>query len=169
LRQRRRTRKTAHSTKQIQFTKERAMKDKLSAWESQARSVARIIVGFLITLHGFRNAFNMLAARAGRRGAPPMALDMLGPIGGYLEIAGGALLMLGLLTIPAAILLCLLSAVAYVVGPMSRPSPLPLRNGGEEAVIYFVSTIYFALAGAGAWSIDALLRRNRASTEAQAA
>ncbi len=135
------------------------MKEKLSSWEGQARSVARIIVGFLITLHGFRNAFGMLAARAGRRGAPPMALDMLGSIGGYVEIAGGILLILGLLTLPVAIMLCLTSALGYVMGPISRPSPWPIRNGGEEAVVYCFAMIYFAFAGAGAWSVDALLHR----------
>lgn len=137
------------------------MKEKISSWEEQARSIARIIVGFLITLHGFRNAFGMLAARAGRRGAPPMALDMMGPIGGYVEIAGGVLLMLGLLTVPVAIVLCLTAAYGYAAGPISRPSPWPIRNGGEEAVVYCVATIYFALAGAGAWSIDALLHRGK--------
>ncbi len=137
------------------------MKEKLSSWEAQARSIARIIAGFLITLHGFRNAFGMLVARAGRRGAPPMALDMMGPIGGYVEIAGGVLLMLGLLTVPVAIIMCLTSAIGYIAGPMARPSPWPLRNGGEEAVVYCVAMIYFALAGAGAWSIDALLHRGK--------
>jgi putative oxidoreductase len=137
------------------------VKEKLSSWEAQARSIARFIVGFLITLHGFRNAFGMLAARAGRRGAPPMALDMMGSIGGYVEIAGGILLMLGLLTVPVAIVLCLASATGYVLGPMARPSPWPIRNGGEEAVVYCVAMVYFALAGAGAWSIDALLHRGR--------
>jgi putative oxidoreductase len=137
------------------------MKEKLSSWEAQARSITRIIIGFLITLHGFRNAFGMLAARAGRRGAPPMALDMLGQIGGYVEIAGGVLLILGLLTVPVAIVLCLASAAGYVMGPLSRPSPWPIRNGGEEAVVYCVAMLYFALAGAGAWSIDALLHRGK--------
>jgi putative oxidoreductase len=135
------------------------MKEKLSSWESQARSVARIVVGFLITLHGFRNVFGMLAARAGRRGAPPMALDMLGSVGGYVEMVGGILLILGLLTIPVAAILALTSAAGYIVGPVSRPSPWPLRNGGEEAVVYIVITIYFALAGAGVWSVDTLLHR----------
>jgi putative oxidoreductase len=67
-----------------------------------------------------------------------------------------------LLTLPAAILLCLTAATAYVVGPLSRPSPLPIRNGGEEAVLYVFATIYFAMAGAGAWSIDALMNRGKA-------
>ena len=68
--------------------------------------------------------------------------------------------MLGLLTLPAAIVLCLLSAYGYAAGPISRPSPWPIRNGGEEAVVYMVATIYFALAGAGAWSIDRLMNRD---------
>jgi putative oxidoreductase len=144
------------------------MKEKLSSWESQARSVARIIVGFLLTLHGLRNVFGMLVARAGRRGAPPMALDMLGQAGGYVEMVGGVLLLVGLLTVPVAILLCVASAAGYVAGPLSRPSPWPIRNGGEEAVVYVVITIYFALAGAGAWSIDALLRRAKKPNEAAA-
>jgi putative oxidoreductase len=137
------------------------MKEKLSSWEPQARSIARIIIGFLIALHGFRNVFEILVARAGRRGAPPMALDMLGPVGGYVEIAGGILLVLGLLTVPVAIVLCLTSVAGYVAGPMMRPSPWPIRNGGEEAVVYAFVTIYFALAGAGVWSIDALMNRGK--------
>jgi len=144
------------------------MTDKLSSWEPQARSIARIVIGFLITLHGFRNAFGMLAARAGRRGAPGMALDVMGSIGGYIEIAGGVLLILGLLTVPVAILLCLTSAAGYLLGPISRPSPWPIRNGGEEAVLYAFATIYFALAGAGIWSVDALLRRGKTGVAAEA-
>jgi len=145
------------------------MTEKFTSWEPQARSITRIIIGFLITLHGFRNAFGMLAARAGRRGAAPMALDMMGSIGGYVEIAGGVLLILGLLTVPVAILLCLTSATGYFMGPISRPSPWPLRNGGEEAVLYVLATIYFAVAGAGAWSLDALLRRGKSGTAPAAA
>jgi uncharacterized membrane protein YphA (DoxX/SURF4 family) len=68
-----------------------------------------------------------------------------------------------LLTVPAAILLSLVAAAGYVMGPLSRPSPWPIRNGGEEAVVYVVATIYFALAGAGVWSIDSLLRHGKAA------
>ncbi|MEQ1884517.1 MAG: DoxX family protein [Bryobacteraceae bacterium] len=132
------------------------MKTKLSGWESQARSVMRIIIGFLILLHGCRNAFGVLEARAGRRGAPPMALDLMGAAGGYVELIGGALLMLGLLTAPVAVVLCLMAAVGYGVGPLFHWSPWPIRNGGEESVTYFILMVYFALAGAGVWSLDAL-------------
>jgi len=147
------------------------MKNKLAGWESQARSVMRFFAGFLITLHGFRNVFGWLEARAGRRGAPPMALDSLGAAGGYVEIAGGILLMLGLLVVPVAIVLCVEAAAGYFAGPISRPSPWPIRNGGEESVIYFILMIYFALAGAGAWSVDALMKKKSGggSSEAGAA
>jgi putative oxidoreductase len=131
--------------------------EKPSSWEPQARSIARFIIGFLITLHGFRNAFGMLAARAGRRGAVPMALDVLGRIGGYVEIAGGVLLLLGLIAAPVAIVLCVTAAIGYCIGPLGLPSPWPMRNGGEEAAIYCATMIYFALAGAGAWSFDRLM------------
>jgi putative oxidoreductase len=137
--------------------------EKLSSWELQARSIARIIIGFLIAQHGFRNAFGMLAARAGRRGAAPMALDLLGRAGGYVEIAGGILLMLGLFTVPVAMVLCLLAATAYVVGPLTRPSIVPMRNGGEEAIVFCAAGIFFALAGAGAWSLDALVNSGRSA------
>ena len=136
------------------------MKSKLSGWESQARSVMRFFAGFLIALHGFRNVFGWLGARAGRRGAPPMALDTLGAAGGYVEIAGGILLMLGLLVAPVAVVLCVEAAAGYFAGPISHWSPWPIRNGGEEVVIYFILMIYFALAGAGAWSLDALMKKS---------
>jgi uncharacterized membrane protein YphA (DoxX/SURF4 family) len=113
--------------------------------------------------HGFRNVFGMLAARAGRRGAAPMALDLLGRAGGYVEIAGGILLVLGLFTVPVAMVLCLLAATAYIVGPMARPSPVPMRNGGEEALVYCAAAIFFALAGAGAWSLDAVLNSGKSA------
>ena len=68
--------------------------------------------------------------------------------------------MFGLLAVPVSIILCVTAALAYVIGPLTV-APLPLRNGGEEAVIYCVMMIYFALAGAGTWSVDGLLNRNR--------
>jgi putative oxidoreductase len=140
------------------------MKEKLTNWEPHVRSLMRIIVGFLILLHGCRNVFGILQARAGRRGAPPMALDLLGSLGGYVELAGGALLMLGLLTIPVAIVLALAAAIGYAAGPLSHWSPWPIRNGGEESVTYFFVLIYLALAGAGSWSVDAMRKKGGQAT-----
>jgi putative oxidoreductase len=37
----------------------------------------------------------------------------------------------------------------------------PIQNHGEPAVLYCFIFLYFAAAGAGAWSVDAALARNR--------
>ena len=47
--------------------------------ELQVRAILRLIVGFLLTLHGIRKLFDVLPSVAGRRGAPPLALDSLPP------------------------------------------------------------------------------------------
>ena len=42
---------------------------------------------------------------------------------------------------------------------IAQPRTLwPIRNGGIEALLYFTVFLYFAVAGAGAWSLDARRR-----------
>ena len=131
-----------------------ALGQRAAAWEPQLRSILRLIVGFLMTLHGCRKLFGMFVSVAGRRNAPPFAIDSLPPITGYLELAGGVLLLLGLFVRQTAMVLSAYALLAYVF--VSQPRTLwPIRNGGIEALLYFSVLLYFAVAGAGAWSIDA--------------
>jgi putative oxidoreductase len=79
-----------------------------------------------------------------------------------LEFFGGALLFIGLFTRPVAFLLSGMMAVAYF--QVHAPGGFwPLQNKGELAVLYCFIYLYIAAAGGGAWSVDALLRRNSAS------
>lgn len=127
---------------------------RVASWEPQVRSILRLIVGFLLTLHGCRKLFDVLPSVAGRRGAPPLALDSLPPITGYLELVGGVLLMLGLFVRQTALVISIEALLAYAL--VAQPRTLwPIRNGGIEALLYFVVLLYFAVAGAGAWSVDA--------------
>lgn len=131
---------------------------RLAGWEPEARSVLRIIVGFLLTLHGCRKLFDVLVSVAGRRNAPPLALDALPPFTGYIELACGALLMLGLFVRQTAAVIATEALLAYVF--IAQPRTLwPIRNGGNEALVYVVVCIYLVVAGAGAWSLDAVRRR----------
>src|SRR5215216_4207044 len=57
--------------------KGRVAASRLSAWEPYTRSLLRIIVGFLFTLHGCRKLFGVLESVAGRRNAPALAIDAL--------------------------------------------------------------------------------------------
>lgn len=131
-----------------------ALGRKVASWEPQLRSVLRLIVGFLLTLHGVRKLFDVLPSIAGRRNAPALALDSLPSFTGYLDLVGGVLLMLGLFVRQTALVISVEALLAYVL--IAQPRTMwPIRNGGIEALLYCVVLVYFAVAGAGAWSIDA--------------
>jgi putative oxidoreductase len=136
----------------------RAWRQRMAALEPYVRAVLRLVLGLLLTLHGLRKIFDVLPSTAGRVGAPPLALDSLPAFTGYLEIMAGPLLMAGLFVRQAAWIVAAEAALAYLI--IAQPRALwPIRNGGIEALLYAAVMVYFATAGAGAWSLDARLRR----------
>jgi putative oxidoreductase len=79
-------------------------------------------------------------------------------IGGLLEVVGGALLLVGLFTRPAAFVLSGEMAVAYF--QFHQPQGFwPIVNQGQPAVLYCFIWLYFSAAGAGPWSLDALKKK----------
>lgn len=125
---------------------------RLSEWEPQTRSLLRIIVGFLFVLHGCRKLFDVLASVAGRRNAPALALDALPSFTGWIELVGGVLLMAGVFVRQTATVMATEALLAYVL--IAQPRTLwPIRNGGNEALLYVVICVYFVAAGAGAWRL----------------
>jgi putative oxidoreductase len=129
----------------------------VGSWESYGRSLLRFVLAFTFSLHGYRHLFGLFHASAGRRAAVPMALDGLPAALGGLEIVGGLLLFVGLFTPMTAAVLCVESLAAYLYFAAPRGG-WPIRNGGNEALLYFIVFLYFAVAGGGAWSLDHLLR-----------
>jgi putative oxidoreductase len=128
---------------------------RLAAWEPEVRSMMRIILGFLLMLHGVRKLFGVLEAVVGRARNTPLAIDGLPSFTGYIDLIGGVLLMAGLFVRQTAVVLGLEAILAYAL--IAQPRTLwPIRNGGIEALLYFVVFLYFFAAGAGAWSLDAL-------------
>jgi putative oxidoreductase len=126
----------------------------LSSLEPYARSILRIIVGFLVVQHGARKSFGVLAVMVGgRANAPPLALDGLPASTGYLDLVTGALLMLGLFTRPVALVVAVELLLAYIIVAAPR-GPWPIRNGGGEALLAAAILLYLAASGAGAWSVD---------------
>lgn len=123
--------------------------DRAARWEPQFRALLRVVVGFLITLHGCRALFGVMIAVAGRRNAPPLALDGLPSTFGYLELVGGVLIILGAAVRPVSTVLAAQALAAYVLIAAPR-AVWPIRNGGIEALLYTVVFVYFAVAGAGA-------------------
>ena len=124
--------------------------------EPYARSVLRIIVGFTFCLHGFQKVFGLFGGMGGKGATPPF-LSLLW-VAGRIELLGGLLILLGLLTSPIAFLLCGEMAVAYFTSHLPRGF-WPIQNGGELAVVYCFVFLYFFSAGAGPWSLDRWLRK----------
>jgi putative oxidoreductase len=79
-------------------------------------------------------------------------------IGGILEVFGGALILIGLFTRPAAFILAGMMAVAYFQFHFPK-SFWPTISGGMPAALYCFIWLYFSAAGAGPWSLDSLWRR----------
>lgn len=81
-------------------------------------------------------------------------------IGGFLEVFGGALVLVGFYTRPVAFILSGEMAVAYFQA--HAPQGLwPIMNGGIPAILYCFIFLYFSVAGAGQWSIDSLIEKRR--------
>ena len=133
-----------------------------AGWTSRTLSVLRIVVAFLFIAHGTQKLFGVPAA-PGQPGGPLDLTSQMG-VAGMLEVFGGALLLLGLLTRPVAFLLCGEMAVAYFL----RHAPQgfwPVLNGGELAVLYCFLFLFFVVAGPGVWSLDALWQRGATARE----
>jgi len=140
----------------------------LDSWEGYGRALLRIVVAFTFSLHGFRHLFGAFPQLAGRRGAAPVAMDVLPPWFGVLEIAGGVLLVTGLFTSVAGLILCAELLASYLYAAVPR-SVWPIRNGGNDVILYFLIFLYLAFLGPGQWSLDAFRKRARPSVGAEPA
>ena len=121
-------------------------------------NLLRIISGIFFTLHGGQKLLGWFGGFGGTGGTAPLG-SMMG-IAGMLELAGGALLTIGLLTRPVAFLLSGQMAVAYFTAHLPK-GLWPIQNGGEAAALYSLIFLFFAAHGAGSFSLDALISRMR--------
>lgn len=128
---------------------------------SQMLSVFRIVAGLMFVTFGTMKLFGYPPPPGG--GAmPPIPVFSQTWIGAVLETVGGTLITLGLFTRPVAFILAGEMAVAYF--QFHQPQALfPTTNAGVPAVLYCFFFLYLVFAGAGAWSVDKVIARRRAS------
>ena len=118
----------------------------------------RVVAGLLFLQAGGMKLFGWFGGMPGGRVLSLMS--QIG-IGGVLEFFGGLAVMLGLFTRPVAFILSGEMAVAY--WQFHAPGGAwPIQNHGEPAVLLCFIFLYISAQGGGEWSVDALLRRNRA-------
>jgi len=130
------------------------MTETLAAWTPRVLSILRIIVGLLFLQHGTGKLFGFPALPFYANIQP---LSLFG-VAGFIELIGGALLVLGLFTRPAAFILSGTMASAYFIWHFPQGFH-PLVNGGTLAALYCFTCLYLSTAGAGPWSIDAKINQ----------
>jgi putative oxidoreductase len=119
----------------------------------QVYALFRFVTGFLFLFHGLQKVMGMFGGQVMPVGSRPW-------IAGVIELVGGTLVALGLLTSPAAFIASGEMAFAYFLAHQPRGT-WPVQNGGELAVVYCFAFLYIAARGAGIWSIDSLRKPRR--------
>src|SRR6266853_4338884 len=114
-------------------------------------SLLRLVTGLLLFAHGVAKYF--IFPSSPMANVPPASLF---GVAGILELIGGALLLIGLLTRPVAFILSGMAAVAYFYAHFPR-SVFPILNGGEAAILFCFALLYLAAAGGGPLSVDRML------------
>lgn len=128
----------------------------LEKWTPYLLSVVRIVAALLFFEHGTQKLFGYPPGQP-FTGFPNFS--MLG-IAGMLEVAGGALLLVGLFTRPVAFILSGEMAVGYFRAHWPR-SFFPINNFGEITVMLCFFFLYLSAAGGGPWSLDRILRKRK--------
>src|SRR5271166_4597671 len=117
----------------------------LDSWRPYVLSILRIVAALLFLQSGLSKFFGFPAA------GPPLAgLIILAAI---IETFGGLLLLVGLFTRLAALVMSGEMAFAYFMVHAPK-SFYPEVNGGSLAILYCFVFLYLVFAGGGAWSID---------------
>lgn len=125
-------------------------------WTGRVLSVLRIVTALVFMQHGLAKLFGF---------PEPSHVDhllSLSGVAGILEAFGGLLLLIGLFTRPVAFILCGEMAVAYFMVHAPH-SFFPILNKGDSAIQFCFVFLYLVFAGAGPWSLDALLRNKKSA------
>ncbi len=129
--------------------------DVLRPYSAHFLSILRIMSGLLLLQHGTAKILNF--PEGPMNNASPLTM---GGAAGLIELVFGALLVIGLFTRLSAFIASGLTAVAYFYAHAGRDF-FPILNGGELAALYSFVFLYLASAGAGPWSVDNAIRRER--------
>lgn len=122
----------------------------LEKYADYAYALLRIVAGFMLAFHGSQKILGLLTEFR-----PPIGSQLW--IGGVIELVGGLLIGLGLLTRWAAFICSGMMAVAYFQFHWKfqlGAQIFPAINKGELAVLFCLIFLYIACRGGVKWSID---------------
>jgi putative oxidoreductase len=119
----------------------------MRGFESQTYAALRIVAGLLFLWHGSQKLLGFPLP------APAEAPAFVIYLAGSIELFGGTLVMIGLLTRWAAFLCSGLMAFAYWMAH-GMNALFPIENKGELAALYCFVFLFISAKGAGIWSVD---------------
>jgi putative oxidoreductase len=125
------------------------MLKKLEKYDGQFYFVFRVLVGLLFAQHGLQKLFGLL-------GGNQAAAFSLMWFAGVIELFGGVLIAVGLLTRIVA----LIGGVEMLVAFFKAHAPqglIPIMNKGEPALLFFAAFLVIIAQGAKKWSLDSLV------------
>lgn len=146
---------TGHQTQQhtLPRTPQKDMPHMPSArFEQPVLSLFRIVTGLLFACHGAATLFDVLG---GPHGEVPSAGQWPSWWAAVIQLTGGALVLIGIGTRPAALVCSGSMAYAYFVHHQGD-GLFPMENGGESAALFCWAFLLIAALGPGQWSLAAL-------------
>ncbi|WP_137290926.1 DoxX family protein [Natronorubrum halophilum] len=125
----------------------------VKSYEEHIYFVFRVLVGLLFMQHGAQKLFGLFGGVDGSGSAAPL-LGMYG-VAGVIELIGGLLLVIGVLTR----LVALITAGQMIVAQFIAHLPdgiVPIQNGGELGLLYIAAFLVLVLYGSGQYSLEHL-------------
>ena len=129
----------------------------MSRLAGATHALLRIVAGLLFICPG---AMKLLGWFGGMPPGVPMTPLLVAA--GWIELVGGALILLGLFTRPVAFITSGEMAVAYFIGHFPHGF-WPIQNHGEPAVLFCFIFLFLSANGAGPFSLDSLMARGRSA------
>jgi putative oxidoreductase len=118
----------------------------LDNYSKYTYAVFRIAIGFMFLCHGTQKLFSLPIDF-------PYPLNAMSTSAGVIELAAGALIIVGFYSRYAAFIASGTMAVAYwMVHGLNNP--FPIANGGEISAFYCFAFLYIATKGPGIWSLN---------------
>jgi len=133
----------------------------MKRFQGATHALLRIVAGLLFICPGGMKLWGWFGGMPG--GGP---LPTLMAVAGTIEFVGGLAILLGLFTRPIAFLASGEMAVAYFMAHFPQGF-WPIKSHGEPAVLFCFIFLFLSAAGAGPFSLDRALHRDKAAVEAR--
>lgn|SRR5690242_8295184 len=146
----------------------------LSSFGPVAETLLRSVAGLMLVPHGLRGCFGFFPNTGVRRFPDRTAFSQFAEslarqgywpsyawaaLAAFIQLVGGPLLALGLLTHLMAFLVCCLLLCGALWHKRAGHGYFWNTQGVEFPLMWALVALYFAVAGGGPWSLDAFLFR----------